>query len=164
MRSVGFLLCVALAGCGAARPPEGVEWVALRDLNDRFADADDPTNRPPLQRRAPPGMIRAVDVSPDGVDDWLIDYAVAGAPAWCGTGGCRARLYVSTDAGLVRALDRQVVSLTVLPGRVDVTVHALHCVEAAENCVVRLKWNATSGRLEGVSAADSDWAPLEPGN
>jgi hypothetical protein len=164
MRLIGLVLALGLAGCGATRPPEGVEWIALRDLNDQFTDVDDPTNRPPLRRSVPAGMIRAVDVSPDGVDDWVIDYGRAGGSHWCGTGGCHIRLYVSTEAGLVRALDRPVLSLTAAPGQVAVSVHPIHCGDGGESCTLRLDWEAASGRLKPDPAAGAGWTPLGTAN
>ena len=162
MRFLALIPVLALIGCATpSGVPEGVEWVAVRDLNEQFTDVDDPTNRPPLTDHAPAGMIRQVDVSPDGRPDWLIDYSRAQAPAWCGTGGCRMRLYVSTPDGLVRALDQQVLSLEFRPGGVTAGVHHLHCGDAAADCVVHLSWNPQRRALIAVHPHLSDWTPLD---
>ena len=59
MRRLNGAAAIALiAGClmrhGAASaqtPPEGIVWLALRDLNAREFDPNDPTNRPPVVPR-----------------------------------------------------------------------------------------------------------------
>lgn len=162
MRRPLLILILALAACATpSRVPEGVEWVAVRDLNEQFTDPDDPTNRPALVAHAPPGMIRRVDVSPDGKADWLIDYSTVEAPAWCGTGGCRMRLYVSTPEGLVRALDQQVLSLDVRPGVVEAGVHHLYCGDAVVDCARRLVWDPERRALIAAPPQEADWTPLD---
>jgi hypothetical protein len=165
MRSILLTLSLLLAACGTASGvPEGVEWVAVRDLNDRFADADDPTNRPALIRHAPPGMIRQVDVSHDGRPDWLIDYSEAAASEWCGTGGCLRRLYVSGPDGLIRAMDAQVLSLDVEALELRVTLHPVHCQNARDACSELLVWDTDAGRLVPSAGGAAGWDPLGASN
>lgn len=148
--------------------PEGLVWMALRDINAALFDDEDPTNHPPLATVPPEGMIRRVNVSDDGRPDWLIDYEQAGVGAHCGTGGCVQKLYVSTESGYVRAFDRQAHSLTVNDeGGVTAWVHALHCVPRRDECRFAWSWDVrTDGLIEqpvdGVTVlAGGGFAPLE---
>lgn len=141
----------------APTPPEGLTWMALRDLNGAYDDPDDPGNRPPLVTQVPDGMIRAVDVSRDGRPDWLVDYGVdeAASAGFCGTGGCAKRLYVSTGDGLVRAFDGQASELAIdAAGVVEAEVHHLYCTPARESCRFAWSWDAEAGRLVERPAAD----------
>lgn len=147
-------LGAALAGPVAAQSvPEGVAWVALRDINDAYADLDDPTNRPPLATQAPEGMIRAVDFTPDGRADWLIDYGPAEMSLYCGTGGCRQRLYVSLGGdGLMRVFDQQAHRLTFYEAdgerRIEAEVHHALCFsEAGGDCRFAFAWDPDARRL-----------------
>lgn len=165
MRSVLLIPFLMLAGCASTSGvPEGVEWVAVRDLNDRFSDPDDPTNRPALVRHTPPGMIRQVDVSHDGRPDWLIDYSAASASEWCGTGGCLRRLYVSGPDGLIRAMDAQVLASTVDEAGIGVMVHASYCEPERDVCLKSLVWDAAAGRLVPAHPDDAGWDPLGASN
>src|SRR5690606_28981762 len=112
LAAAAALLTAAAAPAVAQTPPEGLVWLALRDINAAYFDPDDPTNRPPLATEPPPGMIRAVVVCDAGRPDWLIDYGRAGLARYCGTGGCRQRLYVSHPDGYVRAFDAQAFDLS----------------------------------------------------
>lgn len=170
MRPAILLKCAAaallIAGSALAQtPPEGVAWIAVRDLNDMYGDPDDPTNRPPLVTAPPEGMIRAVDVSQDGVPDWLIDYSDAGGP-FCGTGGCLLRLYVSGPDGYSRAIEAQALGLDVEPGRVVAQVHHLHCADDNSDCHYTYVWDAGAGRLVETSTSsarpmgEDAWRPL----
>lgn len=145
-------------------PPAGLVWMVLRDINEQAFDRDDPTNRPPLTTAPPDGVIRAVDVTPDGRPDWLVDYGNAGISAFCGTGGCRQILYVSLgDDGLVRALDQQAHELrfSTVDGerRVEAWVHHGVCVEQkADDCLVAFAWDEGEGAL--VERPTTDGATL----
>ena len=158
-----IVVTVLLAGCAAgaadqvhADPPAGLVWLALRDINEAAFDPDDPVNGPPLATAPPEGMIRAVDVSPDGKPDWLIDYEVAGVSAFCGTGGCLRRLYVSDGDDYVRALDAQVLTLEIgqgAPQRVEAQVHALYCEDETSDCRYGYRWDAQARRLAPDAAS-----------
>lgn len=153
-----------LAGCamGAAEPadadpPQGLVWMALSDVNEAVFDHDDPFNSPPLATAPPEGMIRAVDVSPDGKPDWLIDYEAAGVNAFCGTGGCLRRLYVSDGDEYVRALDAQVLALEIGQGAsrtLTAQVHAIYCKAETTDCRYIYQWDAQARRLAPDAATD----------
>lgn len=165
-----ILACTILtaAGCsdGATAqspeptPPDGIEWVALRDINAYYFDPDDPTNRPPLATHAPEGMIRAVDVSRDGKPDWLIDYQVGELSSMCGTGGCLQRLYVSDGDHYVRAVDNQALELTVQQGVVSVWVHHLYCADDNPDCRYSFEWDPQAMKL--VQRSTTSAAPMGP--
>ncbi len=171
MAGVGLALLLSLAGPAAAQtPPDGIVWLALAEINGARVHADDPTRHPPLAAAPPSGMITAVDLSPDGRPDWLVDYEAAGDARWCGTGGCRKQLFVSHDDGYVRALDAQALGLT-LTGvgegrRLEARVHHLYCVDDRGDCLYAYAWDAEAGRLAlqpgpSVPAAAADrFTPL----
>ena len=161
---IGITAAVALAmagqGTAAAQehPPEGIIWMALRDINASYFDADDPTNRPPLVTVPPDGMIRALDISHDGRPDWLVDYKAAGLSAYCGTGGCLKRLYISDGGDYVRAFDAQAFDLQPAEAdgetRLEAWVHQLYCADdspawADDNpdCRYAFAWDARERRL-----------------
>ncbi|RZJ89126.1 MAG: hypothetical protein EON88_20305 [Brevundimonas sp.] len=171
-----LLALIALPAVAAAQepgpvaPPEGIVWMALRDINEIYFDADDPTDRPPLVTAAPQGMIRQVDISRDGRPDWLVDYEAAGQGAFCGTGGCLERLYVSTPDGLVRAFDQQAMDFQIVERdgepRLDMMVHHLFCEPETWDCRAAFRWDAAARKMvpaavaEGFAAAVS-FPPLE---
>lgn len=169
MAAVAAVAAMGAAGsAGAQTPPEGIVWIAVRDINTRYDDAEDPTNRPPLAWTAPAGMIRAVDVSHDGKPDWLIDYTFAEDAAFCGTGGCLRRLYVSDGDSYVRALDNQVLELTFPSGAVSAWVHSLYCADDNPDCRYVLIWDGAARALVERSTTsarpmgDEAWRPLRP--
>lgn len=152
----GLVLGLAATAVEAQTPPEGLVWMALRDINDASFDRDDPTNRPPLVTAPPEGMIRAVDVSQDGRPDWLVDYQPSGPNQYCGTGGCLQRLYISDEDGLVRAFDAQALGLTVRPdGEVEAWVHHSYCRGEDWECRFRFRWDAGERRLVQTWASAS---------
>jgi hypothetical protein len=159
MRAGLMIGLAALAACGAAKaqtPPEGIVWLALRDINAYAFDRDDPTNRPPLVTEVPEGMIRAVDVSHDGRPDWLLDYEPSGLNGYCGTGGCLKRLYVSVDDGYARAFDNQALRLVVLPDRqVEAWVHPIYCADDTRDCRYRFGWSPEGRRLELIRSTSA---------
>lgn len=156
------LLCLLLAAPAAAQaqtPPEGLAWIAVRDLNGVHDNDMEPLNRPPLLSEPPAGMIRAVpDLNGDGVADWLIDYEAAEQAHWCGTGGCLKRLYVSTPDGLTQVLAAQAFSLSFDAGEVTARLHHTYCsLTGPGDCRIRM-------RLEGdrlVPAEGAEFDPLE---
>jgi len=132
----------------AQTPPEGLVWMALRDVNDAHFNRDEPMNRPPLVKAVPEGMIQAVDVSPDGRPDWLVDYSKAGIADFCGTGGCRQLLYVSGEDGdYVPAFTEQAHALTVRAGVVEAWVHHNYCEPDTVQCRYAYAWDALLKRL-----------------
>ena len=154
-----------------AAPPEGLVWMVLRDINEVYFDPDDPTNRPPLVTEVPEGVIRPVVVSDDGQSDWLVDYEAAGVNAFCGTGGCVRRLYVSTPDGLVRAFDAQALQFELVETgaqtQIRVAVHHVYCGIDQWDCHAAFRWDAAARKLvstplpKGEAAADG-YQPLNP--
>ncbi|MBN8553629.1 MAG: hypothetical protein J0L52_12135 [Caulobacterales bacterium] len=154
-----------MAGAAATSeqtPPEGLTWIAVRDINRVYDDDNSPTDRPPLVTEPPEGMITPVDVSPDSQTDWRMDYTEAGSTQWCGTGGCRQRLFVSTPDGLVQVFDANADTVEAAGnGQIRARVHHIYC-DAEPNeggCVVTLAYDASSRRLVIVSGPD-DFNPM----
>ncbi len=156
MRTILGMAALAMAtglatSSAAQTPPDGIVWIALRDINDYYADPDDPTNRPPVVTIAPDGMIVAVNVSDDGKPDWLIDYEHDGTGQFCGTGGCQKRLYVSDGDHYVRAFDTQALEFTVSAvggeRRLEAWVHHNYCGPGSEECRYAYAWDPALLRL-----------------
>ena len=153
LASVLTLSLAAGTGVRAQAAPEGLAWMVLRDINEASFDRDDPTNRPPLVVQVPEGAITAVDVTPDGRTDWLVDYQALGISLYCGTGGCRKILYVTLgDDGLTRAFDQQANGLTLYAAdgesRVETLVHHAVCSnDAARDCRLAYAWDPELRRL-----------------
>ena len=156
VRGAGMLAAVflALAGGGAwARtPPDGLVWIAVRDVNEAWDNDREPTNRPPVAWTVPEGMIRPVDVTRDGVADWVLDYSASGAGDYCGSGGCLTRLYVSVDGRHLAVLDRQTDGLVIAERDgetvIEAEVHHLNCEVGARDCRFAWAWDAATGRLQ----------------
>ena len=106
-----------------------------------------------LMDKWPDGAVRALDVSADGIADWLIDFEAFGFPAWCGTGGCRRQLWVSHEGRHVLAFDAQALEFSLrtaaAPPVIDVELHGVHCNgTGADSCPRAFMWNAATGRLD----------------
>ncbi len=164
MRTIAAILAAlaataAASGASAQTPPEGLVWMALNEINAGYFDRDDPTNRPPLATRVPDGMLRPVDVSPDGLTDWIVDFSAAGMAAFCGTGGCARILYVSGgDTGFVRAFDAPALAFEVVvrggETRVEAMVHHLNCRPGQAECWYAWAWDPALARLVERPAPD----------
>lgn len=102
---VGLWLALSPAGVMAQEPPPGFVWYVVDELNRASFDIEDPTNRPIPLTEPPAGVLMPVDVSRDGVADWLIRWPEDHRS--CGTGGCRLSLYVSEGNRYLRVFDRQ---------------------------------------------------------
>jgi hypothetical protein len=139
----------ASAQAPSPQPPEGFTWYVLNQLNEFYFDIEDPANRPPVIHQVPDGVLVPVDVSKDGKADWLIAWPME--TQFCGTGGCQRSLYVSTENGYVRALDRQAFEVTIADDggevRVAAWVHHLNCLEVQEQCRVAWAWDPALERL-----------------
>lgn len=149
---VALFAAAAAPGAWAQTPPEGLVWMALNEINAEYFDRADPTNRPPLVMRVPDGMLRPVDVSPDGRTDWIVDFSAAGLSTFCGTGGCARILYVSGgDTGFLRAFDARALAFEVVERggepRVEAMVHPLNCRPGQAGCWYVWAWDPALGRL-----------------
>lgn len=146
----------AQAHVQAPEPPPGFAWYVLNQLNSFGFDIDDPTNRPPLVTEVPEGVLVPVDVSKDGVTDWLIQWP--DDTQFCGTGGCQRSLYVSDDGGYVRAFDRQAWDLEIRPVasevRLEASFHHLNCSPQRETCRLAWAWDPNSRRLVERPSSD----------
>lgn len=123
------------------RAPAGLDWYVISQLNGFYDDIDDPTNRPPLLTEPPAGVVRAVDVNGDGVNDWVVNWPQGGQ--FCGTGGCRFTVYLADGPNLVRIFDRQTfepLDVSVVDGeaRFEGSFHHLACDDTRDPC--RLAW------------------------
>ena len=133
--------------------PEGLAWMAIRDINAVYDDDAEPMNRPPVVLTPPKGMIRAVDVSHDGRPDWLVDYGASDTNAYCGTGGCLLRLYVSAGDDYIQAMDAQVLRLTFADDGVQAQAHPALCRDR-DPCLLAWRWDEAGGRLTPTPASD----------
>ncbi len=154
----GLWLALSPTPAPAQEPPAGFAWYVLDELNRASFDIDDPTNRPALLTEPPPGVLMPVDVSRDGVQDWLIRWPEANT--FCGSGGCRISLYVSDGDGYRRVFDRQAwdPELRVVGDevRLEASFHHLHCSPAREVCRLAWAWDPAGGRLSERPSSDGE--------
>ena len=126
----GLWLALAPASVLAQEPPPGFVWYVLDELNRASFDIEDPTNRPVPLTEPPAGVLMPVDVSRDGVADWLIRWPED--QRFCGTGGCRLSLYVSDGDRYLRVFDRQAWDPDIRTVgdeiRLEASFHHLNCV------------------------------------
>lgn len=152
-------LILAASGMATAQTPEpqppsprqALEWMVLNEINGAYFDRANPINRPPLIERVPDGVIRQVDISHDGVADWLVDYTDSGL-MYCGTGGCLRSLYVSVaDDGHVLAFNDQSYDLSIGSRNgetiIDMAVHQVMCRPASDDCAYSFAWAPQQSRL-----------------
>lgn len=168
LKSVLALAALAVSACApvmGSKPPAGLSWYVISELNGFYDDVDDPTNRPPLLSEPPQGVVRAVDVNADGVNDWIVDWPQG--TQFCGTGGCRITVYLTHGQNLVRLFDRQAfepLDLSVVDGepRFEGEFHHLACNDAREHC--RLAWglDATTRTLVPRPSANGDAYSSQP--
>lgn len=93
----------------------------------------------------------ARDLNGDGLTDYVLDYGAFAcgerSSEWCGTGGCRTEIYLSTPSGFVRAFDDLVRTWQVQPGERAVftfTIHGIACsLPGPAECTRRLVWDGT---------------------
>ena len=155
---------LTLSGCAmvaqtGTKPPAGLSWSVISQINDFYNDPEDPTNRPPLLTAPPDGAVRAVDINADGVNDWLVTWP--DSTQFCGTGGCRVTVYLTHGQNLVRIFDRQTLGpldMTVADGepRFESSFHHGSCNERRDDC--RLAWglDADQRKLVPRPSANGD--------
>lgn len=155
---VGLCLVSSPGAVAAQEPPSGFVWYVLDELNRVSFDIEDPTNRPVRLTEPPPGVLIPVDVSRDGVEDWLIRWPEGGN--FCGTGGCRLSLYVSEADHYRRVFDRQAWDMDIRPVggevRLEASFHHLNCPSAREVCRLAWAWDTVSGSLTERPSADGE--------
>lgn len=105
LKKILFGLAAALVSAGAvlaaSQPPEAVRKSVQAEIDAALAPSDDdePGYNPP-RIVAPASMFHRADINDDGVGDWVVDFEKSpNASYFCGTGGCRHRIYVSNAAG-----------------------------------------------------------------
>lgn len=174
LKSALALAALTLTACApvlGSSPPAGLNWYVVSQLNGFYDDVDDPTNRPPLLTAPPEGVVRAVDVNADGVNDWIVQWP-EGAQ-FCGTGGCRITVYLTHGQNLIRLFDRQAfeaLDITTVDGepRFEGSFHHLACNDQRQDC--RLAWglDAATRRLVarpsangGTYSSQADEGPIE---
>lgn len=148
-----------VAGAAWSRPDDddrpsaraALEWMVLNEINAAYFDRKEPMNRPALVATVPDGVITPVDISHDGIDDWLVDYTDSGL-VYCGTGGCQRSLYVSVpDDGYVLAFNDQSYDLQITTRGsetvIDMSVHPVMCRPMADNCAYSFAWDPNLQRL-----------------
>ena len=162
------------------KPPEGLTWFVLNEINSFYLDREDPTNRPALVTEVPEDVLVPVDISKDGHRDWLINWP--DSSQFCGTGGCARTLYVSrvfedgpvTDVeggahayGFVRAFDRQSGELDIreVDGevRVESSFHHLNCEDSRDDCRLAWGWDPRAGALVERPSSDGHHILLSAG-
>ncbi|MDB5438562.1 MAG: hypothetical protein JWM33_989 [Caulobacteraceae bacterium] len=120
----------------AAKPPAAVVAVAQKTMRDEAHPRPVP----------PAAMFRAVDVSRDGVADWVIDFDKSGQDDWCGTGGC-LKIVVASRAGRYEEVFNEqalAFSLTSVAGRaqLDIDIHGSNCGGfGSQQCLRRFVWD-----------------------
>lgn len=136
MKALWAAALLMLAGCATA-PPPGLVAGVQDDIKD-----DMPPVRPAGRLFAP------VDISQDGVPDWHVDYERQGM-AWCGTGGCTQKLFVSRPAGgHVLAFEEQTRELKLRGGRLDIEIHGTNCgLSGVNDCHRSFRWDEGAGRF-----------------
>jgi hypothetical protein len=141
-----WMITVAVLGAGSAataapKPPPAIVAAALAELGDESGPRAKPL----------PGMFKALDISRDGVPDWLVDYS--GDNAFCGSGGCRIVLHVSRpDGGHQVVFDelQRGYRFARRGGRAEfeVGLYGGFCGQAGNyDCRRRFAWDEASARL-----------------
>jgi len=176
------LLTLCLTSASAENPPgqsvnperpspkEALEWMVLKEINSAYFTRDEPMERSALVEQVPLGVIKEVDISHDGIVDWLVDYTNSGL-TYCGTGGCLRTLYVSApDNRYVKAFDDQsedfVIRQRGTETVIDMTVHPVMCSPVKNDCAYSFAWDSRLERLverpnaRGEALLSSDFALL----
>lgn len=147
------------AGTVLALPSFAADAVLPRALTEAMAPmlADDDVD-PAVLAHWDDDYVQRLDLSGDGVDDWLLDFNALGFPGWCGTGGCRHQLWVGTPTGYVLALDEWIVEALPRDGApriLDVELHGSFCREPGNApCSRSFAWNAARRALDEVPNAE----------
>ena len=156
---VAVSLISAAAAAATAQRPEpdqpnprvALEWMVLNEINSAYFRREEPMNRPALVKHVPEGVIKQVDISHDGLADWLVDYTESGL-VYCGTGGCLRSLYVSLpDGSHVLAFNDQSIDFSIARRNnetvIDMAVHRVMCRPLNDDCAYSFAWDQGLGRL-----------------
>ncbi|MBB5747638.1 hypothetical protein [Brevundimonas variabilis] len=132
-------------------PRESLEWMVLHEINGANFDRSYPFEQSAPIREVPEGVIIEVNVSDDGVADWLVDYSKSGLN-YCGTGGCLKSLFVSdADTGYILAFDDQTLDFAIGDRNdervIDVSVHRVMCSPFNDDCTYAFAWDPALKRL-----------------
>ena len=134
-----------------ANPREALEWMVLNEINSAYFRREEPMNRPALVKHVPEGVIKQVDISHDGLADWLVDYTDSGL-VYCGTGGCLRSLYVSLpDGSYALAFNDQSYDFSIARRNnetvIDMAVHRVMCWPLNDDCAYSFSWDPDLQRL-----------------
>ncbi|MDZ4776578.1 MAG: hypothetical protein SGJ23_07310 [Alphaproteobacteria bacterium] len=153
-RSALFATLLMLGACAPTfkAPPE-VREAAMKQLTSAGLDAE--------ASFTAKGFITTGYLTGNNAPDILVDYEVAPAGAYCGTGGCPLEIWVKDRDGPYRkAFDRQLLGHGIQSkgGRVWLAadVHGVHCGGAgADPCAYAFAWRKGDDRSPGYFGATS---------
>jgi hypothetical protein len=140
-----MLACQSVVVAASPYPPIVSEQI--------FKDFSNLPSARPRKIEVPDGLIRSVNLSPDGRTDWLIDYSKAKTGNWCVAAGCRQLIFVSRkDGTLQKAFDAPVLHLRFATRkgepRIDVEARGGTCGAAITTlCSESFAWNEALGLL-----------------
>ena len=157
MKRTGYALILALAFGGAAlaatQPPDAVRAPIQAEIDEVMAPDPEEPNAPPVPK-AGPRMFKRVNINNDGVADWWVDFEEAPNPSYfCGTGGCRQRIYVSNpQGGYDLAMDRTARLFKLRRSRgqtlLDLDFHGSACSGfGVDDCPRNFVWSAARARF-----------------
>jgi hypothetical protein len=142
---LGLILCLPGHAWSQAEPP-GVSR-ARAEATQECRDAGGG------RARFTASFLRRVNLSPDGVDDFIIDNAGIECPGalsyFCGTGGCGVEVHVSTPSGHRRVFSDYARAIRLEQGEgrqlLVLDVHGTQCGQAgAAPCLRRYGWNGSA--------------------
>ena len=154
-RRLVYALIAALVSTGAvvaaSQPPEAVREAVRAEIATAMGpvEAGDPAHPAPSA-----AMFKRIDINQDGLADWRVDFEKAPNPSYfCGTGGCRQRLYVSQPDGRYElAFDSTVRQFKLRRSKgqavLDVDFHGSTCGGfGVDPCPRSYGWDVTAGRF-----------------
>lgn len=139
MKAFWITALLVVTGCATA-PPELLATVR-EDIQEDMPPV------PPAGR-----LFSRVDISPDGLADWHVDYEPQGM-AWCGTGGCTQKIFVSRQGGgYILAFEEQTRQFKLRPSPrgvvLDIEIHGTNCgLSGVNECRRSFLWDEPQGRF-----------------